>query len=393
MKRLQRVFILSAIRSPIAPKGGAMRSLRLDALGAQAVAALLTRCGIEAGDVNGVLLGNAMGAGGNVARLIALAAGLPEITPAQTIDTQCCSGVDAIALSAHRIAGAGGPEAWIAGGVESTSNAPLRARRNENGSPEFYGEAQFSPWPARNPSMLDAARALEANMGVSRDSHYDYAVASHGLSMRAVHLDRVPILIDGVAFDIDPHTRALSPELCKRAERPSQANPALVSPLADGAAVAIVVNESFLAVRGIAVDGLVEVVSSQQVGAPPEQPGLAIDGLMPWLIEALQAEASARDGEPVHIELMESFTAQAIANRRAIQEVFQGALQFARLVINPIGGLLALGHPIGASGAVLVARLVNQLGPGQLGLALIASAGGLASGLLLRRANNASSMR
>jgi acetyl-CoA C-acetyltransferase len=119
-----------------------------------------------------------------------------------------------------------------------------------------------------------------------------------------------------------------------------------------------------------------EVLSTCQVGADPFSPGLAAHGLKHWL-DQLRSE----QGEPHQVELMESFAAQTILNVRA--------LGFAADTLNTRGGLLAMGHPVGASGAVLAARLHHGLGANEWGLAIIPAAGGIASGLALRRVSPA----
>ncbi len=117
--------------------------------------------GLVPESVTDVVIGNAVGGGGNVARLAALEAGLPVTVPGVTVDRQCGSGLDAIVLAARLVA-AGGNGVYLAGGVESISTAPLRAHRNDDGSPEFYSRAQFAPLSLGDPDMGVAAENVAA---------------------------------------------------------------------------------------------------------------------------------------------------------------------------------------------------------------------------------------
>ncbi|HEU4666610.1 MAG TPA: acetyl-CoA C-acyltransferase, partial [Arthrobacter sp.] len=132
--------ILAARRTPVCRTNGAFRKLRAHELLAPVLRALLADAGIEPGVVADVVIGNAVGGGGNVARLALLEAGMPVSVPGVTVDRQCGSGLDAIVLASRLVAAGGGP-LFLAGGVESTSTAPLRAHRNDDGGPEFYRRA------------------------------------------------------------------------------------------------------------------------------------------------------------------------------------------------------------------------------------------------------------
>ena len=131
-----------------------------------------------------VVIGNAVGGGGNVARLAALEAGLPVTVPGVTVDRQCGSGLDAIVL-ASRLVAAGGGGLYLAGGVESISTAPLRAHRNDDGSPDFYSRAQFAPLSLGDPDMGVAAENVAARFGISRERQDAFALRSHQRALAA----------------------------------------------------------------------------------------------------------------------------------------------------------------------------------------------------------------
>jgi len=408
---VSRVFVIAGRRTGVSPKGGALVNTPLFELASQAAGAALEDVRIDADRLDGLVLGNALAAGGNPARAAALALGIPSVA-SWSIDTQCCSGLDAIALAADRIR-AGSAHLLLAGGAESASQAPLRAKGTRvdalNMSPvisatfplehpppesllEPYEEADFTPWPEQEPSMVQAAVSLSSLLG-DPASEYAWAVRSHHRARISTHPERI-------SGRSDTFTRELTLRSCYRGAGHSVHNPTTMAPLADGAAMMLLVSEQFLndwllererslqgshqrtGVRNhaeaLSIAGLrvSEVLSTCQVGADPFSPGLAAHGLRQWL-DQLRSE----QGEPHQVELMESFAAQALLNMKA--------LGFAADTVNIRGGLLAMGHPVGASGAVLAARLHHGLGANEWGLAIIPAAGGIASGLALRRVSPA----
>lgn len=364
----RRVFVVMAKRTPIAPKNGIFKDIPFFDLAACAVQALLT----DHSDarVLSLIAGNALGAGGNPARLMALAAGLPAGMPAMTIDTQCCSGLDAIGVAYERLMAAPScPEGLVlAGGAESSSTAPVRVDRQ---SQLPYEEASFTPWPERDPSMLDAAMDLERSRGISQQAMLSWVTRSH----QAIGQTRDTIAV----FKGQTHDRLppnLTPPLIRRASTFRPYNPLLMAPLADGAAfVALSTKPERHPGQQQAQQIPLEILSFGQAGADPALPGLSCAALGNWLTDC--ERRFDFDRRTILVSLMESFVSQVLAN---IEDL---GLEADR--VNPWGGLLTRGHPVGASGAVLVCDLFDQLGPGEMGLALIPAAGGLASGLLVRR--------
>ena len=365
---MNRVFMVAARRTGLSPKGGALAHAPFHLLAAQVVRAVMADANLAVERVDGLFLGNALAAGGNPARVAALAAGLPQHLPAWSVDTQCCSGLDAISLAVDRIR-AGSAHVLLAGGAESASQAPQRAKRLQ-GVWQPYEEADFTPWPQRESSMVQAARELSEQLADPGAEHA-WAVRSHARALAAGHPERiagdVPVEVAGGQ---DTFTRALTLQACQRAARHPIHNPTTMAPLADGAAMVLLMSEP-TARKRLHSQLISEVLSCCQVGADPLLPGLATSALKDWL-DQLRAD----HGEPACVELMESFAAQTILNIKAL------ALESDR--VNVDGGLLAMGHPIGASGAVLAARLHHRLRPGEWGVALIPAAGGIASGIALR---------
>lgn len=385
---MSRVFILAARRTMISPKGGALFQTPFQALTASVIHAVLADANVQPEQVEDLFLGNALGAGGNPARVAALASGLLWSTPAVSIDTQCCSGLDAIALAVDRIR-AGSVHVLLAGGAESASQAPHRLRRSQlavrpgatssEATLHAYEEADFTPWPEDEPSMVESARALSKQLA-DPDAEHAWALRSHHRAKAASHPERVSA---GRLGGRDTYTRALRLEACRRGATHPIHNPTTMAPLADGAAMILLVSEAtlreWLSTREHAlmatpapIPVISEVLATCQLGGDPFAPGLATNGLKAWL-DRLRAE----HGEPACVQLMESFAAQTLLNMNAL------ALDPGR--VNADGGLLAMGHPIAASGAVLAARLHHRLRINDWGVALIPAAGGVASGLALRR--------
>lgn len=373
---MSAAFIAAARRTAVAPRGGAFKAVEVTELGAAPIRAVLADSGLAPGEVDEVVLGNALYGGGNPARMAALAAGLPDATPALTIDSQCCSGLDAVMLAADRIA-SGAARAVIAGGVESFSRAPLRARRprHPGEAPQPYERPPFAPWPQRDPDMIAAAATLAKRFGVTRAAQDAFAVESH---RKARHDPPGPpeiVPLAGLAHDA--FARALTPELCQRlpllaGDASHGVTRATVAVEADAAAVLLVVSEDIA--RRLASSRPVRIVAGCRRGGDPAMPGAAPIAAA----RALLATQTLAPSDIAVAEIMEAFAAQAIACIDGI------GLDLA--CVNRCGGALARGHPIGASGAILAVRLWHELqreAPGTRGLAAIAAAGGLGSALMM----------
>lgn len=355
--------ILAAKRSAVVPRGGAFALLSLQDLATPVIAALVAAGGIAAGQVEELICSNALGAGGNVARVVALAAGLPERVAGLSIDRQCAGGLDAVLL-ARALVDSGAAEVVIAGGVESYSRRPLRFRTVPDGQAVAYDQPPFTPWPDRDPGMVEAAAGLAQRLGITKEIQDAWAVESHRKAMVADFSDEI-VPIAGVGRDA--FARVLGLELMRRAKglagSITVANAAVA---ADAAAFVLVVSDRVAKGRGLRIAGGVTL------GGDPVEPGLAP--------VAAIAQVLAKNGIAVKdlsvVELMEAYAVQAIA-------CMAGAgLEAGR--INLSGGALARGHPIGASGAILAVRLFYQLKQG-FGLAAIAAAGGIGTALLVAR--------
>ncbi|MDR0808760.1 MAG: thiolase family protein [Gemmobacter sp.] len=354
------VFLIAGRRSPVMPRGGAFAALAPHELAAPVIRAVLADAGLPPEAVDEAILSNALGAGGNPARLAALAAGLPERVAGLTIDRQCAGGLDAIRLAAGMVA-SGQARVVIAGGAESYSRRPLRLAQRPGQPPEPYDQPPFTPWPGRDPDMTGAAAALAERLGISRSRQEKWAIRSHALALAAGHSDIVPLA--GLAAD--GFTRDLAPRLCSRAKVLAGSVTSATAAVAADAAAFVLVCDAATARQA---PRRRRVLASATLGARPEEPGLSP---VPAIRAVLEATGFApRDLE--RIELMEAYAVQALACIDAC------CLPEGR--VNPQGGALARGHPIGASGAILATSLFHGHGPG---LAAIAAAGGIGSALIL----------
>jgi acetyl-CoA C-acetyltransferase len=378
-------FITTWARSAVVPHGAAFRTLPPHALGAPVLQAVLQRAGLPAHAVDAVVLGNALGAGGNPARMVALAAGLSERCAALSVDTQCCAGLDAIALAAGLLA-SGQAEVVVAGGVEAWSRAPIRQHRplHAGDSAVAYERPAFAPDPARDPDLLQAAADYAAQHGITRPMQDQYALHSHTRAVQQQALVAAEIVpISEVAHDTYP--RLLRPSSLARmpiAAQTQDSNLAhcavstlAISTRADGAAMVLMMSPA--ACQRWGVQAPVQWLSSASIGVDSAMPLLAAEAATRKALE----RAGMQSIHEVHaIELHDAFAVQGIAYCRAL------GIDPER--INRLGGGLARGHPIGASGAIALVRVLADLArhatPGAHGLAAVAGAGGVGAACVVQ---------
>lgn len=371
-------------RSAISPHGGAFRNLAPHEIGAPVVRALLDRARVPASEVDAVVVGNALGAGGNPARLVALAAGLPEATTAFTVDTQCCAGLDAVSLAVGLLA-SGQAQVVIAGGVEAWSRAPIRQHRptRAGAAPLEYDRPAFTPFPERDPDMLLSAATYARANGHTRVDQDAYALRSHERAL-ARQSEIAPEIVPIAGLALDAHPRELTRERATRlpaamklpAHSPDCSMSILaVSPRADGAAFVLLVAAAACARLGLRPRA--EWVGSVSVGLSPEIPLLAAQKAARRMLD----RANMRIDQLTAVELHDAFAVQGLA--------FCQAMSLDPHRLNRRGGGLARGHPIGASGAVALVRVLADLAqdgiPQDTGLAAVAGAGGIGAAAIVRR--------
>ncbi len=358
--------IIAARRSAIVPRAGVFSKLTLHDLAAPVIESVIQSAKLETDQIDELIVSNALGAGGNPARVCALAAGLPTQVAGLSIDRQCVGGLDAIIRAADMV-DSGRARIVVAGGVESYSRRPIRLRSDHAAAVGIaYDRPAFAPDAQLDPDPHNAMAALANVHGISRAAQEAFAKRSHQNALAAAdHLASEIVEIEGVRRD--SFARNLSDLVMSKAPvLAGSITAATTSVAADGAAFVVVVADDVCvgSARSLVVG------PAQTIGARPDAPGLAP---VPAMRNVL-----ARHGRPVHlVEMMEAYAVQAM--------MCAHKAELDHAIMNTRGGALARGHPIGASGAILAVRLFHDLQPAQSGLAAIAAVGGLGCAVIFER--------
>ena len=373
---MTEVFICDAVRTPIGRYGGALSSVRTDDLAAIPLRALLERNpGLDPAAIDEVIYGCANQAGEdnrNVARMAALLAGLPVEVPGATVNRLCGSGMDAVGTIARAIR-CGEFELGIAGGVESMSRAPFVMPKADTAFSRNHAIYDTTiGWRFVNPllkaqygidSMPETAENVADDFGVSREDQDAMALRSQQRAAAAQRdgffdAEIVPVSIaqrrgDPVVVSRDEHPRETTAEALARLKPIVRPNGTITagnaSGVNDGAAALILASEA--AVKRHGLTPRARLLAMATAGVPPRIMGI---GPAPATRKLLE-RTSRRIAEIDVIELNEAFAAQGLATLREL-----GVPDDAPHV-NPNGGAIALGHPLGMSGARLVLTAVNQL--------------------------------
>ena len=368
---MSEAYICAALRTPVGKHGGSLASVRADDLAAIPIKAVVERSGIDPARVDDVILGCTNQAGEdnrNVARMALLLAGLPVDVPGQTVNRLCGSGLQAVASAAQAIK-AGEGEVFIAGGVESMTRAPyVMLKSGEPWSRQAPHTADTTVgWRFTNPrlkkewtiSLGETAEVVAQRYKIGRAEQDAFAVESQRRAEAALkacvftdELVAVP-LPDGTTFAKDEYPRAgttlAAVAKLKPAFRPDgSVTAATSSGINDGAAALLLTREDG-AGRG-RLQPLAKVVATAVAGVDPSCMGL---GPIPATRKVLKRAGLTLDQIDL-IELNEAFAAQAIA---CIRE-----LELDPANVNVYGGAIALGHPLGATGARILTTLVHALG-------------------------------
>jgi len=351
---MREAVIIDCLRTPVgkAPRG-ALRNTRPDDLGAIAIRALLDRYPAAKEHVEDVILGCAMPegeSGSNMARQSALRAGLPDSVSAMTINRFCSSGLQAIALAADRIR-AGSAEVIIAGGAESMSMIPMGGRRPAP-NPWFVEH-----WPEVYMSMGLTAERLQRKYGITREESDAFALRSHQNALRAQSEgwftdELVPVETENGVFDRDEGPRGDTSLEALGKLRPvfhakGTVTAGNASQTSDGGAAALLMSDS--RARALGLKPKARFASYATAGVPPEIMGI---GPVVAIPKALIMAGIKLEDVGV-IELNEAFAVQALAVIR------KGGLDAER--VNPNGGAIALGHPLGCTGAKLTASILREM--------------------------------
>lgn len=371
---LSDVVIVDAVRTPVGRHGGALAAVRADDLGAVVLRGLVERTGIDPGAVEDVILGCANQAGEdsrNVARMSALLARFPVDVAGQTVNRLCGSGLQAV-NSACQAVRSGEGEVLVGGGVESMSRAPWVVLKPSTGWPRGAPETADTVlgWRFVNPAfpshwtvgLGETAENVAGSYGIDRAAQDGFALDSQRKAASAVDAGRfadeiVPVSVPGrrgqaTVVDTDEHPRpdttleklAALPPIFREGGTVTAGN---ASGLNDGAAALLVTSAA--AATSLGLRPLARYIASAVVGVEPHYMGL---GPVPATRKALE-RAGLTIGDIDLVELNEAFAAQSIA---CVQE-----LELDPEKVNVNGGAIALGHPLGCSGAKILTTLIHEL--------------------------------
>jgi 3-oxoadipyl-CoA thiolase len=372
---MPEAVIVDALRTPIGRYAGVLAPVRPDDLAARVIAAAVERNDLDPATVDEVYMGCTNQAGEdnrNVARMAALIAGLPQEVPGVTVNRLCASGLEAVVQGARQIR-LGEADLVLAGGVESMSRAPLVMLKPERGFPRGNGELVDTTigWRFTNPrlaeahsteSMGETAENVAERHGVSREDQDAFALESHRRAVAAAEAGRfddeivtvdVPQPKGGpVTIHADEGPRPDTTLERLAALRPifrdgGSVTAGNASQINDGAACVVVTSEE--RARGLGREPLARIVSSASAGVDPAVMGI---GPVPSTRKALE-RAGLEPKDIDLVELNEAFASQVLASMREL------GFDHDRLNVN--GGAIALGHPLGCSGARLIGTLAHEL--------------------------------
>jgi 3-oxoadipyl-CoA thiolase len=385
---VSRAVVLSGVRTPIGRRGGALAGVRPDDLAAAVIAEAVARAGVNPEEIEDVYFGAANQAGEdnrNVARMAVLLAGLPETVAGVTVNRLCASGLSAVVAASHAIA-AGDGDLFVAGGVESMSRAPLVRARPDVGDETEY-DTQLG-WRFPNPrlaelypleSMGETGENVAERWNVSREEQDAFALRSQqrwAAAEESGRFDQELVAVNGLTRDEHPRPDTTAEKLA--ALQPvfregGSVTAGNASGINDGAAALVIASEERAAALG--VEPLGRFVGSAVAGVDPRVMGI---GPVPAVRKLLERTGLAV-GDLDLVELNEAFASQSLA---VIREL---GLDDAKVNVN--GGAIAMGHPLGMSGARLVVSLLHELRrrEGRYGLATLCVGVGQGQAALFER--------
>jgi acetyl-CoA acyltransferase len=381
--------IVAAVRTPIGRTGRSLAGLSIRDIGMQTVAGVIAAAGLDAADIDDLLLGEVLQGGGCTARYEANALGLPPDTPGGALQRQCATGMMAVQEAAANIR-SGMADAVIAGGVESMTRGPLMFEKSPF---PFGGVERFLP-----PSHPDSPEAPNMNMlitvgentarecGITREESDHWSYHSNIRAVAATDDGRfaeeiIPVIVpagrgETVTVSVDEHPRR-DTTLEKLAALPSLTGPdgqitaGNSSGIADGGAALVVVARAYAEAHGM--EPLATVRSWNSCGIEPARTGLAPTVCVPRAL----GRAGLTESDVDLVEINEAFATMAVASSRK--------LGFPHDIVNVNGGAVGIGHPVGASGARILVTLIHELRRrgGGIGVGSLCAGGGMGSATVL----------
>lgn len=382
------IVISAPLRTAIGTFGGALKDVSAVDLGTTVATEVLNRTGLDGDQVDQVIVGNILmaGQGMNPARQVGINAGISQAAPAMTINRMCASGLEAVVLAAQEIA-LGGADVILAGGIENMDRAPFLLPKGRYGYKMGLPDAKIldhmvydALWDTFNDYHMGVtAENVAEQYVISRDECDEYAARSHQYAQKATEegwfADQiVPIEVkqgkETVEFDTDEHIRFDATKEGLQKLKPffkedGVITAASASGVNDGASMMIVTSASKAEELGLPVAG--RLVSAAVAGVDPAVMGI---GPVPATHMALKKAGLSIDDLDV-VEENEAFASVALAVQRE--------LEIPDEKLNPIGGAISMGHPVGASGAVLTTKILYELErtQGQYGLVTLCAGGGM----------------
>lgn len=365
---MRNAVIVLAKRTVIGKKGGYFKDIPPEDLASIVIKDIIKTSKISPKLIDDVILGNVVGPGGNIARLSALKANLPISIPGLTIDRQCGSGLEAIRLACYLVK-SGASNCILAGGVESCSLSPYDKR------------ARFSPEEIGDPDMGVGAENVAEIYNITREMQDEFAISSYKKTLNSLEnnafIDEIVSIDDRYLRD-EGIKEGLDYERLIKKVRPIFKKNGTVTlgnscGVNDGASIVLVMEENMAKEMGFRK--MIRFVDAEVCGVNPNLPGI---GPVPAVNKLLEKVKLTKEDIDL-VEFNEAFSAQVVASIKALNIPFEK--------VNVGGGAISIGHPYGASGAILVTRLFTELNTKnkRYGLATLGIGGGMGIACLFER--------
>jgi len=378
-------YIIDAVRTPVGKRGGGLSTVHSADLGAHVINALVDRTGIDPGDVDDVIFGCCDTLGpqaGDIARTCWLAAGLPDHVPGVTIDRQCGSSQQSVHFAAQAVM-SGTSDLIVAGGVQNMSQIPISSAMTLaeplGFSDPFSGSKGWvERYGTQEVSQFRGAEMIAEKWDISREDMERFALESHERAIRAIdenRFDNEIVPFGDVAVDEGPRRGTSLEKMAnlKLLIEGGRLTAAVASQISDGAACLLVASE-----RAVAQHGLKPRARVHHISVRGADPIFMLTAPIPATAHALEKTGMTMDQFDA-IEINEAFASVVLA--------WQKEAHTDMSKVNPNGGAIALGHPIGATGARLMTTLLNELERtgGRFGLQTMCEGGGQANVTILER--------
>ncbi len=382
---MAEAYIVDAVRTPVGRRGGGLSQVHPADLGAHPITALVDRTGIDPAAVEDVIFGNVDSIGpqaGCIARTCWLMAGMPEAVPGTTIDRQCGSSQQAVHFAAQAVM-SGTNDLVVAGGVQNMSAIPITAAMlagQQYGFPDPFTTSKgwLKRYGDQEISQFRGAEMIAERWDISREDMERFALESHQRAIRAIdegRFDREIVPLEGVAADEGPRRDT---SLEKMAKLPTlvdggRLTAAVSSQISDAGVAMLVASE-----RAVKTHGLTPRARVHHISVRGDDPVIMLTGPIPATRYALDRTGLTPDDIDL-VEINEAFASVVLA--------WQKETGFDLAKVNVNGGAIALGHPLGATGARLMTTLLNELERtgGRYGLQTMCEGGGMANVTIIER--------